>query len=545
MDITNSIRNMAGYNLAQNPTKTIFEASYSKQVSADVDDSSTKKSDVNSYLSRISDNIRVNSNTTDINDIVSSDSLRGDIQTHSALIGNLNEGIEMISVMQKSIQSQQSILTQIESLNQSLSEYESDSIEYSQTKTDIQSLLQSFDESAREANYNGIPLLSDDKDYQFGTNASVDSDITTADALGHIYGYKSDAIDSSGTIDMVFSSGSSTNDIKSFVLSTDSTGIKDLAEFINDSDSLGSLEASWEVKSSIDNISEGSIQNLVLNGVSIGDVDIQENDIDHNLIDTINRYSDDTGVTASLDDGTLILESDGRGIEMSADSSGYDISNYGSLTLLKYSEGDMSFYDKNSHIGDDGSGFYISLATAFDDVVSTSSNVSFSTQELQGYSATSVSHALSQLDTLYSDLESNKEAFESKATSLTEEMVQSTISYDEAIQESEEEEFDKSKLISKLSEYAYFDEIEALKSQSVNILLQLNTDMQPVEDDSDTTTEDTTSTDQTQATVYTEANSDKYFEQDYFNTTASETRGVSTLNSSTTKTTTTNSTKSE
>ncbi len=68
-----------------------------------------------------------------------------------------------------------------------------------------------------------------------------------------------------------------------------------------------------------DVVSAGSIKNLMINGVTIGNITVKTNDSDNVLIGAINAKKDETGVEASLENGKLVLAAkDGRAIRIGA-----------------------------------------------------------------------------------------------------------------------------------------------------------------------------------------------------------------------------------
>lgn len=72
-------------------------------------------------------------------------------------------------------------------------------------------------------------------------------------------------------------------------------------------------------------VAAGSLTNgqLQINGVDVGPVSFQANDADGSLTDAINSKSDQTGVTASIDNGELVLTaSDGRDIVLTVNEAG-------------------------------------------------------------------------------------------------------------------------------------------------------------------------------------------------------------------------------
>jgi flagellin len=94
-----------------------------------------------------------------------------------------------------------------------------------------------------------------------------------------------------------------------------------LAEAINkNSDLLGGIRASYLVQSTgSSEIKAGTVKGLNINGIDIGDVIVDQADRDGNLVNAINKYTTETGVTASIENGRLNLTSaDGRGILVDA-----------------------------------------------------------------------------------------------------------------------------------------------------------------------------------------------------------------------------------
>jgi flagellin len=139
------------------------------------------------------------------------------------------------------------------------------------------------------------------------------------------------------------------------------TGVGRLADMINkNSDQLG-VRASWKVQSTgTAEVAAGTIQDLKINGVYIGEVTVKQNDNDGALRNAINRVSTETGVTATLDEaGRLNLTSnDGRGIKVSSSADAVTNlttaaaahENYGRLTLTSLSSKDIVFTSGGSPV---------------------------------------------------------------------------------------------------------------------------------------------------------------------------------------------------
>ncbi|WP_272887190.1 flagellin, partial [Campylobacter lanienae] len=115
-----------------------------------------------------------------------------------------------------------------------------------------------------------------------------------------------------------YPSGYEFQKIASGTMQTD--GFKAIAEMMNGvSDRTGIKVNVNNTQIFSDSISAGTIQNLTINGVTIGNVTVKANDSDNTLIAAINAKKDETGVEASLNNGKLVLAAkDGRAIRVGA-----------------------------------------------------------------------------------------------------------------------------------------------------------------------------------------------------------------------------------
>uniref|UniRef100_UPI00261D2B96 flagellin n=1 Tax=uncultured Campylobacter sp. TaxID=218934 RepID=UPI00261D2B96 len=97
-------------------------------------------------------------------------------------------------------------------------------------------------------------------------------------------------------------------------------GFKAIAEMMNGvSDKTGIRVKVNNTQIFSDTVSTGSIKNLTINGVTIGNITVKTNDSDNVLIGAINAKKDETGVEASLQNGKLVLAAkDGRVIRIGA-----------------------------------------------------------------------------------------------------------------------------------------------------------------------------------------------------------------------------------
>jgi flagellin len=225
---------------------------------------------------------------------------------------------------------------------------------------DVNRLIEQLDNIANTTSYNGIKLLSGsfaNKEFQVGaySNETIRASIgaTTSDKIGNVRRETTASITAGGTFTMTFSTGVDAITLESIKVSTSAdTGIGVLAEAINKNSDMLGVRASYTVQSTgTTAIAAGTIKDLTINGVLLGDLDVDANDDTGTLRNAINEYTMETGVVASVDEvGRLNLTSvDGRGIKVSstADSvTGLDTAttaheNYGRLTLTKSSSKDI------------------------------------------------------------------------------------------------------------------------------------------------------------------------------------------------------------
>ncbi len=185
------------------------------------------------------------------------------------------------------------------------------------------------------------------------------------------------------------------------------------------------------------NVAQGSLENgdLSINGVDIGPVTFEENDASGSLVEAINARSDDTGVTASVDNnGELVLAAeDGRDIVVNTSSA--EVSN----TL--FGGGDNRFDAQFSDLrvtgqvtvsADDSLAFTGASndITGFDDLSvegaqdnvraqGTLANADVSTEEAANNTVSSIDSALQQIDGLRAELGAIQNRFDSSIRNLS------------------------------------------------------------------------------------------------------------------------------
>ncbi|MBP3675853.1 MAG: flagellin B, partial [Campylobacter sp.] len=205
-------------------------------------------------------------------------------------------------------------------------------------QNDISRLLEELDMIATTTSFNGQQLLNgnfSNKNFQIGAysneTAKVSIGATNSNTIGHtrfetlnnaVYSVFSNISAQNFTVKLSgvdgYPNGYTFQTISGTVIQKD--GYKALAEMMNGvSDKTGIKVKVNNTQIFSDSISAGTIQNLMINGVTIGNVTVKANDSDNTLIGAINAKKDETGVEASLENGKLVLAAkDGRAIRIGA-----------------------------------------------------------------------------------------------------------------------------------------------------------------------------------------------------------------------------------
>jgi flagellin len=319
---------------------------------------------IDSSLSKLSSGLRINSAADDASGLAIADSLRSQASALGQAIANANDGISIIQIADKAMDEQTKILDTIKTKAIQAAQDGQTTDSRKALQADITRLMQELDNIAGTTSYNGQNLLSGqftNKSFQIGaySNQTIDASIgaTSSDKIGSSRFETSSTITGLTNESLTFSNlGAGTSyTLESVKISTSAgTGLGALAEVINkNSDMLGGIHASFMVETTgTSAILSGTITGLAVNGIKMGDVSITSaNDSKGSLVNAINVYSQDTGVTASVDSrGHIELTSlDGRAIKISgtnlsslAGLGSGDVSvNAGRLTLIRVGGADI------------------------------------------------------------------------------------------------------------------------------------------------------------------------------------------------------------
>lgn len=307
---------------------------------------------LSSSLGRLNSGLRIQSAADDASGLAIADSLRSQANSLTQAIANGNDAIGIIQTADKAMDEQLKILDTIKSKSVQAAQDGQTSETRKAIQADIQRLMEELDMIGNTTSFNGQKLLSgsfSNKEFQVGaySNETVKASIgpTTSDKIGLTRfetggNVLSANITAGGGLSaarsMVFVNVDGVNDIKlepmklanltdnqamgnslSNVEIKAGMGLGGLAEAINRVSDKTGIKATATVETVFNAISGGTTsKDFSINGVRIGQIEVQANDANGALRAAINNVKDKTGVEASVDEqGRLVLNNrDGRGI---------------------------------------------------------------------------------------------------------------------------------------------------------------------------------------------------------------------------------------
>ncbi|BCZ19261.1 Flagellin A, FlaA [Helicobacter sp. NHP19-012] len=287
-------------------------------------------------LERLSSGLRINKAADDASGMTIADSLRSQAKSLGQAIANTNDAMGIIQIADKAMDEQIKILDTIKTKATQAAQDGQNTQSRKALQADIVRLIQSLDNIGTTTSYNGQTLLAgsfSNKEFQVGaySNQTIKASIeaATSDKIGQTKIVTGKTITASGQVALTFKQVDGTHDIslESVKISTSAgTGLGALVEVINKNANATGVRATANVISTSDEaIRSGSLHNVVLNGVHIGNVvGVKKNDSDGRLVAAFNAVTAETGVEAYTDAaGRLNLRSlDGRGISLKADNEG-------------------------------------------------------------------------------------------------------------------------------------------------------------------------------------------------------------------------------
>ncbi|WP_141081158.1 flagellin B, partial [Campylobacter lanienae] len=290
--------------------------------------------ELTSSLGRLSSGLRIQTAADDASGLVIADSLKSQANSLGQAISNGNDAIGIVQTADKAMDEQIKILDTIKTKAIQAAQDGQNSDSRRALQNDISRLLEELDMIATTTSFNGQQLLNgnfSNKNFQIGAysneTAKVSIGATNSNTIGHtrfetVCNAVTSVISDMASVQIKLSgidgypNGYEFQTIDKATFLVD--GYKAIAEMMNGvSDKTG-------VKATVNNtqvmsnaVEAGTLQDLTINGVAIGNITVKANDSDNALIAAINSKKDETGVEASLNNGHLVLAAkDGRAIRI-------------------------------------------------------------------------------------------------------------------------------------------------------------------------------------------------------------------------------------
>ena len=297
--------------------------------------------DLSKSLNKLSSGLRIQTAADDASGLSIADSLRSQASALGQAIANGNDAIGIIQVADKAMDEQLKVLDTIKTKATQSAQDGQTTQSRQALQADIVRLMEELDNIGNTTSFNGQQLLNgtfSNKEFQIGaySNQTVKASIgaTTSDKIGltRFESSKLLTVGAAGAVSITFLNVDGVNNVKAQAATLSfglGKGVGALAENINKVAKETGVRATYDV-TWVGNkaIAAGEMKDLEINGVKIGDISVKANDENGALINAINAVKDQTGVTASLDKGKLVLTSvDGRAIQAKSKADTANVAN--------------------------------------------------------------------------------------------------------------------------------------------------------------------------------------------------------------------------
>ena len=328
---------------------------------------------LSSSLGRLSSGLRIQTAADDASGMAIADSLRSQANSLGQAIANANDAVGIIQTADKAMDEQIKILDTIKTKAIQAAQDGQNSDSRRALQNDISRLLEELDMIATTTSFNGQQLLNgnfSNKNFQIGAysneTAKVSIGATNSNTIGHtrfetMNNARYSQFSTVSTMSVIvklsgidgYPGGYEFQKIDAQTFKTD--GYKALAEMMNGVSDLTGVKVKVNNTQIFSNaVSAGSIKNLMINGVTIGNIQVVAGDTNNVLIGAINAKKDETGVEASIQNGRLVLAAkDGRAIRLGALSGASFMGGYTAGTSAGSAGGGAIFFGQLTFIRQD------------------------------------------------------------------------------------------------------------------------------------------------------------------------------------------------
>jgi len=328
---------------------------------------------LSSSLEKLSSGLRINKAADDASGMSIADSLKSQSLGLGQAIRNGNDAISIVQTADAALEESINIVNTIKTKSIQAAQDGQTTTSRKAIQSDIEKLTEELDNIAKTTSFNGQKLLSGNftnKEFQIGAYSGetigVSIQSTEAAKIGHLKTSEL-TLGGPGTVklDVTSSLTNETYALSSVELAYNNSaenGVGVVADALNKlSDVLGITATASVETTTKSNIEAGTTDaSFAINGVTIGALDVQENDADGALVTAINNKSSEHGVVASVDEeGLLTLtSSDNRAIQVTMGDATQRImggtenmSTFGTITLTQAGTGEVQISDANNATG--------------------------------------------------------------------------------------------------------------------------------------------------------------------------------------------------
>jgi len=430
-------------------------------------------SSLDKSLQRLSSGLRINTAADDASGLAIANSLRSQSSGLGQAISNANDGIGVMQTADGALDEYENIINTVRTKSIQAASDGQNADSRKAIQSDIDKLLEEANNIATTTSFNGQKLLDGtftNKSFHIGAykdetvNISV-SNVQTNTIGSHVndvgdYSTSAGTVNSAATVSttnggtgaastkaVALGGGFKINDIATgaSVSNTSVAAGRTAGSAYAKAQAINSVESSTGVHATAETIATGSAAitagtldpndsskaQLVINGENIGTVTVLANDSDGALRNAINAVSDTTGVTASLDEGKLVLTSnEGREITIGTSTNDTTGDSDAIVHLGKDNGSGQMFYsgkltlssDKSVKVTEDSTGT-AGYGTKSSDVTLSlghaADTVDVTTRKGAEASILTMDAALKQIDSIRSNIGSTQNQLESTVRNIS------------------------------------------------------------------------------------------------------------------------------
>jgi flagellin len=289
---------------------------------------------LDSSLKKLSSGLRINNAADDASGLSIANSLRSQASSLGQSIANGNDAIGLIQTADGALSEYGNILNTIKTKATQAASDTQNSTSRQAIQKDIDKLMEELDTIATTTSFNGQKLLSGtyaNKEFQMGSEANQSVKLSIASTETSQIGQTTRATlniaqEGQNQLTLVSAITGESLTLASIDIQNNNNadnGLGALADSINRYSGNTGITAKAVVEATAGPILAGSTgDDFAINGVSIGNINVTDNDSEGTLLNAINSKTTSTGITATkTEDGRLTLSSvDGRGLEVTGNT---------------------------------------------------------------------------------------------------------------------------------------------------------------------------------------------------------------------------------